>query len=196
MAFADLLQSLTRRTDAEIDALLTAAREQAAALRREADLRCAERSAAALNDRAKVAGRDTERALAEGARKDREGELTAQIRARDRILGAARARLPAAVTGPGYEASLPGRLGDALAALGDDPDPARVRVLPALAPAVTRLITGHPQLRVVPDAAVGTGFIIETEDGRVVVDDLLEHRLAADLAAFGHLALRSIGGTP
>lgn len=193
MAFDDLLRSLTLRTEAEVDALLATARERGAALRRASDLRCAERSAAVLTDRARIVNRETERALADAARTDRAGELTAQTRARDRILAAARARLPAAAAGPRYVASLPGRLAEALAALGDAP--ARLRALPALVPTLTRLLAVHPLLHVVPDATVGPGFAIESDDGRVVIDDLLEHRLAADTAAFGHIALRSIGGS-
>lgn len=190
MAFEDLLRALTTRAEAEVTALLSAAREQAATLRRDSDQRCAERSATALQDRSRAVAIETERALAEAVRLERHTELAARVRARDRVLRQARAKLADAELRPDYQASVPSRFASAVAVIGDAP--ARLRCAPALAPVLSPLAAPYPNLRVEPDAKVSGGFAIESGDGRVVVDEVLEHRLAGDADALGQLALRSL----
>lgn len=190
MAFEDLLRALTTRADAEVAALLSAAREQAATLRRESDQRCAERSATALQDRSRAVAVETERALAEAVRLERHAELAARVRARDRVLLLARAKLADAERRPDYRASVPGRFVGAVAVIGDAP--ARVRCSPALAPVLGPLATAYPNLRVEPDATLTGGFAVESGDGRVVVDEVLEHRLAGEADALGQLALQCL----
>lgn len=191
MAFEDLLRSLARRADAEIEALLAGARDQAATLRRESDQRLAERSATALRERTRAVGKDVERAVADAVRLERLGELSAQVRARDRVLAAAQAKLGPRALAADYRAILAERFARAADVMGEDP--ARVRCAPALAPSLRPLARDRHNLRVEPDAAIAAGFTIESDDGRVVVDEVLEHRLSADADALGQLALEALG---
>ena len=191
MAFDDLLRSLARRADAEIEALLTGARDQAAALRRESDQRLAERSASALRERTRAVGRDVERAVADAVRLERLGEMSAQVRARDRVLTAARAKLGSRALAADYRATLTQRFAQAADVIGEDP--ARVRCATALVPSLQPLARERANLRVEPDPGIAAGFTIETDDGRVVVDEVLEHRLSADADALGQLALEALG---
>lgn len=191
MAFADLLGSLTRRAETEIAGLLATAQDEAARLRREADRRCADRSAAALRERTRAITADTERAVAEAVRLERQTELTARRRARDRVLAAARAQLALTPDRADYRVSLPARFAAAVAAIGGQP--ARVRCPPRLTPLLTPLTAGQANLRIEADPALSGGFRIAADDGRVIVDDTLEERLAADGDALGQLALRALG---
>lgn len=194
MAFEDLLRALTARADGEIAALLASAREQAQVIRREADQRRAERSATALRDRARAVTVDTERGVAEAVRLERHNELAARIRARDHVLSSARVMLADADLRPDYQAAVSGRLAAAAAVLGDAP--ARLRCAPALAPVLNPLAVTYSNLRLETDASVAGGFVIESDDGRVIVDEVLEHRLAGDAEALGQLALRSLEVEP
>lgn len=194
MAFEHLLRALTARADGEIAALLASARERAEVIRREADQRRAERSASALRGRARAVTADTERGVAEAVRLERHAELAARIRARDRVLSSACLQLADADRRPDYQAAISSRLASAAAVLGDAP--ARLRCAPALAPVLNPLAITYPNLRLEPDTSVAGGFVIESADGRLVVDEVLEHRLAGDAEALGQLALRSLGVEP
>ena len=194
MAFEDLLHSLTQRAESETAALLAAARDQAAVLRRESDHRCAERSAAVLRDRTRAVALDTERLVADSVRLQRLGELAARARARDRVLSVVRAGLTRAAERADYRASLPARFASAQSVIGDVP--ARLRCAPALAPLLAPLASPYPHLRLDADPAIAGGFTIESEDGRVLVDETLEQRLGNDAAAVAQLALRSLDVVP
>lgn len=190
MAFEDLLRALTSRADLEVAALLSTAQDQAASIRRESDQRCAERSTTALRDRARVVTMATERAAAEAARLERHRELAAMVQARDRVLLAARAKIARAERRSGQEAAMSDRFAEAIGAIGDVP--ARLRCAPALVPGLTPFVARYPNVQLAPDAGVSGGFAIESVDGRVVVDEILEHRLTGEAEALGQVALRAL----
>lgn len=194
MAFEDLRRSLTERTGADIDALLASARDQAAALSREADRRCAERSAAALRDHARAVDAETVQAVAEAVRRARRDELVARARARDRVFVAARGRLAALARDSSYRETVPDRFAAALAVIGDGP--ADVRCAPGLAAPLTNLAGKRGDLAVLADPSILVGFSIRTRDGRVEVDEVLEHRLVADADPLAIVALRAIEKGP
>lgn len=194
MAFEDLLRSLTSRAENEIEALLASAREQAATVRRDADHRCAERSATALREQGRVVGEETERAVADAVRTQRHGELAARARARDRVFAAARERLKAAAGESAYRTTVPDRFAAAVAVIGDEP--AEVRCSPDLAATLGRLAQGREHLQVVSDPTLAGGFTIRSRDGRVEVDEVLEHRLTADADFLGPVALRGLEPSP
>ena len=194
MPFDDLLQSLTRRTDAEIAALLAAAREEAAGIRREADRRFADRSGAALGAHSRSVTDAMERAVAQAVREERTAELNARARARDRVFAAVRERLASVGRGEAYRASLPKRFEAAAAAVGGDA--AEVRCAPGLETVLAPLTAGHPGMRVTTDPAIVAGFSIHTDDERLAVDETLEHRLAGDAGALSLVAMRALGGVP
>lgn len=191
MPLDDLLQSLTRRTDAEVAALLAAAHDEAAGIRREADRRSADRSAVLLREHTRVVTDAMERAVALAVRAERGAELNARARTRDRIFTAVRDRLAAVGQGEAYRNSLAKRFGAAAAAVGDEA--AEVRCAPGLESALAPLLAGHSGLRVATDPAIVAGFLIHTDDGRLVVDETLEHRLAAETGALSLAAVRALG---
>ena len=190
MPLADLLRSLTERADAEVAALLEAARAAAAAERRDLERRYAERSAGVVDEHERRLQGDLARAVADAERGERRGELEARARARDRVFAAARRALPTAGTGPAYRASLPERLAAALTAIGDGA--AALHCAPALAPVLAPLVRDRAGLALEPDPAIGAGFLVRTADGHVAVDETLERRLAADADELSLVALRAL----
>lgn len=190
MALDDLLRELTRRAETEIAETLANARTTADAIRAGAEAQCAARATTDHDTHAQTAGAIMERAVAEAVRAGRRGELDARARARDRVFTAVRARLAEVGRSEAYRAILPARLAEAIAAIGDSP--AEIRCAPALVGVMIPLVADHPTLHVVADADVVAGFHIAAADGRVDVDETLDHRLDGEAAALSLVAMRAL----
>ena len=152
--------------EAEAEAILVRAREEAARAREEV-----------LRAHAPATEREGERRVAlarlEAARLRRE----AREAAFSLLFAEAGSRLAAARDEPRYPDAMRALLQDALAAL---PDAATARVNPAdeaLASGLARGLGAPRALRVVADAGVGGGVMLESEGGRVV-RNTLEERLS------------------
>ena len=192
MALAGLLDELTRRSEAEVAALRAAAGDEVAAVAAAATRRLAERRNTTLGAREQTLRDAAERTVAAAARDARRAVLEARARLLDRVFAAAAARLPVAGSSPAYLAGLSARLTEAIAYLGDQPG--GLRCHPALVTAVRRFTGNRPDLTTTSDSVVGTGFLLESADGRLAIDGTLEGALARERADLALLAWRAIEG--
>ncbi len=176
MALDDLLAALERDATAQAEAVRAEARGAADRIARETDARLAGRRRDVLEARAEALRAAAAVALGEVRWRARAQVLAAREELLDRLFEAAASRLPAAVRGADYRATLPGRLHEALSYLGDEP--AMVRCPSALAATVRAALAAEARCTVAPDDAVGSGFRAATTDGTVEIDETLEARLA------------------
>jgi len=101
--------------------------------------------------------------------------LLARTRVVERVLERARALLPAAAQSEAYLSTLSSELTDAL--LFVDAKGAVVRCSDYLAPAVREKLRDRPEVKIEPEADLGTGFIVVGAEGSVLVDGRLETRV-------------------
>ena len=101
--------------------------------------------------------------------------LLARTRVVERVLERARTLLPAAAQSEAYLSTLSSELTDAL--LFVDAKGAVVRCSDYLAPAVREKLRDRPEVKIEPEADLGTGFIVVGAEGSVLVDGRLETRV-------------------
>ncbi len=169
MGRAELIESLRSKAAEDVQALWADARARAEAYRadlaKSRELRRAQQAEAA----AAAASRLADEATAEARHQARELRARAVLALAERLERLAFAELP----------RLRGQGGEALfAALAEELPPRtwdRIRVNPADA---SRARSRFPQTSVVSDAGVSGGLEAEAEDGRVLVSNTLDTRLA------------------
>ncbi len=190
MALDALLRTLARDAGTRRDALLAAARAEAARLRAEADAQLAARRATLLAARERALSAELEEAVAIARDGARARLLAARDAALRRVQERAAAILGAEGTGPAF-APLVAALGrDALGYL--EGCPAVVACDDASAAILAPVLAGNAGARREPAAGHGPGCTVTAADGRVTVDAtlrrLLERRwpaLAQALVAAG-----------
>jgi vacuolar-type H+-ATPase subunit E/Vma4 len=175
MALDHLLAGLEREAAVQANALLAAARTEAARIAAEADARLARRRTVELGaEEAKLRGA-AEAALGVARRSGRGDALEARARFLDRVFTAARALFPATLASDAYHAVLPDHLAEALRALGDEA--ATIHCPGKMASAVRAAIKGRQHLTVKGDPAARPGITVVTADGVIEVDNTLDGRL-------------------
>lgn len=173
----ELIAALEREGAAEAQAKLERARQEAekmlTACREELALRMDEEL-----ERREL-GLRTEMALA-AARARRAGRSEV-LRARDallaRVRSAAERRIEALAEDPAYLDGLGGELSEALGFLAEGG--AEVRCPPALVGSLATAVAAldRPDVSIVEDPSLGTGFVVRALDGHAEVDALLSSRL-------------------
>jgi vacuolar-type H+-ATPase subunit E/Vma4 len=176
---APLLQHLLRDADADAERRRAAARARARESIAEAGARLDRRRAALLAARARELARERELHLGAATRRASEATASARRRFVTRVL-------EAVIERAGTVAALPAAVGR----LACDLDEARaflpegavvVRCHPSLAGPVRAMVADAPagSVRVVDDAALSPGLVVETPDGSIRVDATLRARLEA-----------------
>jgi vacuolar-type H+-ATPase subunit E/Vma4 len=176
MALDDLLAALERDAAAQAAAARAEAHAAADRIAHETDARLAGRRRDVLDARAETLRAAAALVLGDVRRRTRGQVLAAREALLERLMDAARARLPEVARGTEYRAALPERLREALSYLGDEA--AVVRCPSALAGTVRAALPVEARATVVPDDAVGSGFRAARADGGVEIDETLEARLA------------------
>jgi vacuolar-type H+-ATPase subunit E/Vma4 len=176
VALEHLVGTLAREAEAEAAAILAAARADADAITARSEQVCAASRESARATREAEQRAAVESALAEARRIARGEMLEARRRVLDRVFGAARAALPAAVERPEYRAGVAQELEIALRCVGDRP--ATLRCHPVLQAVIEPLLRARASVTLVVDPAAGSGFRVVTRDGSLEVDATLEDRLA------------------
>lgn len=194
MPLSDLLAALERDAGAQKDALLDAARADAERVTSATEARLALRRSAARAVTEAARRGELERDLARARRAARAQVLEAQAQLLGRVDQAVRRLLPEAVTRDEYRPTFVAALREALSDVGDSP--VEIRCSPSLTSAVRDLVRARPGTSVASDPTVGSGFRVDTTDGRVEIDGTLEARYARDraplmLAALGWLEAAS-----
>lgn len=175
MPLEHLLNALERDATAQTESLLAAARAEVTTISRDADARLARLRNDFLGSREAELKGAAATALGEARRASRATALAARLRLLERVLAAARARLPAALASPAYRAALPQHVAQGLRAIGDEP--AVIRCPELLAPAVQAAVATRPDVTVRADAASAAGVTITTTDGAIEADNTLDGRL-------------------
>ena len=175
MPLEHLLDALEREATAQAEALLAAARAEAATIARDADARLARRRSELLGSREEELRGAAAAALGEARRASRATALEARQRLLERVLAAARARLPEALGSAAYRAVLPEHIAQGLRAIGDQPTV--IRCPEPLVPAVQAAVATRKDVSVRGDAKSGPGVTIATTDGAIEADNTLDGRL-------------------
>jgi len=188
MPLEHLLAVLEREATAQAEALVAAAGTQAAEIASDTDAHLARRRSDALGPRETDLQGAAATALGQARRMSRATVLEARERLLERVLTAARARLPAAIASTAYRAVLPQHVAQGLRAIGDEPALIRCPVL--LVPAVQAAVETRQNVSVRGEAGGGAGVIIATSDGAIEADNTLDARLDR---LRPHLALEVLG---
>lgn len=175
MALEQLIEVLRQGTEAEVAAILGAARTEADSIRARNDAELSERRAREQAAREAQRASVIELALTTGRRTARREELEARQRLLDRVFAAAAAEFGAALGRAEYRAALPALVSEALGCLGGREG--TLRCHPSLLADLKRIVGTRPALRIVGDPAAGSGFRLVSNDGAVEVDGTLEDRL-------------------
>lgn len=175
MALAELIAALERGAEEEVRRIREEADAEVARLDEEVraclDGRRA-RERARLQERLRG---ETELRLSAARLEGRRHVLAARDGMLERVLEAARGRLPEALADPRYLEPLPAALERALGFL---PDGGVVLCSPEIASVVREALGGFADVEVRLGLDAGTGFIVASADESVRVDGTLEARLA------------------
>jgi vacuolar-type H+-ATPase subunit E/Vma4 len=106
------------------------------------------------------------------------------------VVEAVRARLGEAAQRESYRRTLPSRLEDALACVGEGA--ASVRCAPSLVPAL-RALPAAARVRIDSDEGIAAGFVVTAADGTVAVDERLAAHLERARGALAVELLRLLG---
>jgi vacuolar-type H+-ATPase subunit E/Vma4 len=175
MPLDHLLAGLEREAAVQADALLAAARTEAARIAADADARLARRRTVELGaEEAKLRGA-AETALGAARRSSRGRVLEARGRFLTRVFDSARALFPATIAGAAYRGVLPDHVAEALRALGNEA--ATIRCPQGMVSAVRAAIERKKHLTVTSDPAAPLGITAATADGVIEVDNTLDGRL-------------------
>jgi vacuolar-type H+-ATPase subunit E/Vma4 len=175
VALEHLIEVLRQGTEAEVAAILGAARTEADTIRARNEGEVAERRAREQAAREAQRASVIELALTTGRRTARRAELEARQRLLDRVFAAAAAEFGAALERPEYRASLPALVTEAVGCLGGREG--TLRCHPTLQRELKRIVGARPGVRLVGDQAAGSGFKVMSDDGAVEIDGTLEDRL-------------------
>lgn len=175
MALDDLIAALHREAEAEAAAIRAAARAEVDAIQRRTDTDLDERRARVAGVRERDRQVAVELALVSARHSARREHLEARRRALARVLDAVRQRFPQALASEGFQGALPGQLEEALHCLGARPG--TLRVHPTLLDPAGGAVAGQSHLTLVPDPAIGAGFLLQSDDGAVEINGTLEDRL-------------------
>ncbi len=175
MALDHLLEVLRQGAEAEVAAIIAAARTEAEAIRARSAAELAQRRGALLAAREAERHSAVEQVMSTSRRAARRDELEARQRLLDRIFAAATARFPAALGAAQYRAGLPRLVAEAIGCLGERKG--TLRCHPVLGRELGRLVGTHPSVRVVTDPGAGSGFRLASDDGAMEIDATLEDRL-------------------
>lgn len=137
---------------------------------------------------------ETEIGLVEARRRSRSIVLGARQRLLDRVFVAAASKLPSLLDEAAYTRTLPEELEVALSYLGDAP--ARIKCTPSLVPFLAPLVANRAGTTVQPDAALGSGFKVDSADGHVTVDGTLDARLERLRPRLSLQVLKELEATP
>lgn len=194
MALDKLLTVLRREGEAEAVATVAAAEAEAIAIRErcEADLEAIRRRLTAELDRLRQS--EVEQALAAARRDTRRAVLEARERVLERVFEAARARFVPALASEDFLRELPDQWEQALACLGDRPG--TLRCHPAIRSQLAGRLPPGGRVKLEADPAVGAGFRLLSEDGRVEIDGTLEDRLVRQATRMRQLVVRELGEAP
>ena len=172
MSVDELLRALEREAEAEIAAILGAARAEADELDREGARRTQARADAAVA-RARARTQATIDADVAEARRRRGGDvLVRRAAALDRVRAATRVALPGLLEADDVVDALVASVVAALAggAAGEATETVTLRCPPTLVAAVRRRLSGRPDIIVIADEAIGPGLLAERAGGRVTID--------------------------
>jgi vacuolar-type H+-ATPase subunit E/Vma4 len=175
MALEHLVTILRQGAEAECQAILAAARAEVEAIRARSETDLAERRGAALAARDADRRAAVEPALVVARRHGRRELLEARRRLLERVFAAARSRFPETLTSPEYQAALPGLITEALRCLGERDG--TLRFHPSLRRTIHAAAGKRAGLRLVSDPGIGSGFKVQSADGRIEIDGTLEDRL-------------------
>lgn len=175
MPLEHLLAALEREATAQAEALLAAARTEAAAIAADADARLTRRRGELLGSREAELRGAAAIALGETRRTSRATVLQARQRLLERVLAAARGMLPDALASDAYLAALPEHVIQGLRAIGDGP--AVIRCPEVLVPAVRAVVAARKEVVVRGDPASSPGVVIATADGAIEADNTLDGRI-------------------
>ncbi|HKI94642.1 MAG TPA: V-type ATP synthase subunit E family protein [Gemmatimonadales bacterium] len=181
MAIENLLGSLERRVAEREAAIARAAEDAAAELVAEADRAVTAEREAFQREREAALTREADIAITAARRETTKETLLAREQLLARVFTAASAQIAGLARDARYLDTLAERVRVARAFVGERE--AVVRCTPGLA---TRLESFADGMRIEASADVGTGFVIETADGSLTVNDVLERALTrrrGDLAA-------------
>jgi vacuolar-type H+-ATPase subunit E/Vma4 len=194
MALDHLIEVLRREALAEVAAIEQAARTEAEAIRTRTEADLAARRDRVLAEREAQRRAMVEQAVAVARRGARRMVLQARERLLGRVLGVARSRFPQVLGLPGYRATLPPQLAEALECLAERPG--TLRCHPELRPELKRLAGTRRGVHIVPDPAVGSGFKLASDDGAMEIDATLEDRMARLENRLRQEVLAALGGEP
>jgi vacuolar-type H+-ATPase subunit E/Vma4 len=174
MAIESLLEALGSEAARDVQQVTEAARAEAAQVRAAAEARVAQRQSAALAARESElrAAADARRATA--MREARARRLQARDAFLERVFAAAASQLPGTLETPAHAAAL---LRLAHEALEFMPRDAVVRCRPSLVSRFTASAVALGTARVVSDDSVREGVVVADNEGRVMIDNTLDHRL-------------------
>jgi vacuolar-type H+-ATPase subunit E/Vma4 len=175
LALDQLITALEEDAGKQAEAELAQARAEAARIATQARDQIVRKRAEFLVRLEADLREETEIELVEARRRSRNIVLGARQRLLDRVFTAAAAKLPGLLADPAYLAALPGELELALSYLGEGA--AVIRCTPSLAPTIEPLVKDRANTTVRPDAAVGSGYQVDSADGHVTVDITLDARL-------------------
>lgn len=181
MAIENLLASLERRVQEREARIAREAEDAAAELVAAADRAVDAEREAFRREREAALKRDADVAITAARRETTRETLLARERLLERVFTAASATIADLARDARYLDTLAERVREARAFVGGRE--AVVRCTPGLEARLQPLADG---MRVEVSADVGTGFVIETTDGALAVNDTLERALSrrrADLAA-------------
>jgi len=171
-----LLAALAHDAEEEAGRILAAAAADAERVRTASTEHLAATRDARVAARAAELARNAERRRGAAAREARAALLAAQWRFVERVLTVVRDALPGALDGPENEAATAQLLDEALAFL--PPGQGTVGCSPRAVAAVRALVGAEHGLDVVGRDDIRSGIRLESADGRVVVDNTLDERLA------------------
>lgn len=191
MAKSGLDTELRHSAERTSESILGTARADAKRLGAESERVVEDRRREVLKDKEAEYGAEARVAIAAERHAAMRAVLLARTQLVDRVIERARALLPGIARNEAYLATLSSELTDALQFV--EGEGTVVRCSEDLGPAVRDRMRNRPEVKVEPEADVGTGFVVVGAEGSVVVDGRLEtriDRLASVLAIEIHTRLQ------
>ena len=191
MAKSGLDTELRHSAERTSESILGTARADAKRLGTESERVVEDRRREVLKDKEAEYGAEARIAIAAERHAAMRAVLLARTHLVDRVLERAQALLPDVARNEAYLATLGSELTDALQFV--EGEGTVVRCSADLGPAVRDRMRDRPEVKVEPEADVGTGFVVVGAEGSVVVDGRLEtriDRLASVLAIEIHTRLQ------
>ena len=191
MAKSGLDTELRHSAERTSESVLGTARADAKRLGTESERVVEDRRREVLKDKEAEYGAEARVAIAAERHAAMRAVLLARTHLVDRVLERAQALLPDVARNEAYLATLSSELADALQFV--EAEGTVVRCSADLGPAVRDRMRDRPEVKVEPEADVGTGFVVVGAEGSVVVDGRLEtriDRLASVLAIEIHTRLQ------